>query len=122
MPKNDFKAHFFRIKGWFFRKDYPVKMVNDHIDKVVFSKTSRIKKSSEKRIPFKVTYRPKIKDLITLIKDFLPFLYSNEEVGKIFSPSPIVSNRSSRKRKNYIVRSKLYPVERKCRLSRMCGF
>ena len=38
-----------------------------------------------------------------MIKDLLPFLYSDEEVEKVSSPLPI---------NNYIVRSKLYPVER----------
>ena len=45
-------------------------------------------------------------------KDLLPFLYSDEEVEKVFSPLPIASYRSARKIKDYIFRSKLYPVER----------
>ena len=48
-----------------------------------------------------------------MIRDLLPFLYSDGEVQKVFSPPPIVSYRSARKIKDYIVRSKLYPVERK---------
>ena len=48
----------------------------------------------------------------TLIKDLLPFSYSDEEVQKVFSPPPMVSYRSSRKIKDYIVRSKLYSLER----------
>ena len=58
------------------------------------------------------TYHPKVKDLDKLIKDLLPFLYSDEEVEKVFSPPPIASYRSARKIKDYIIRSKLYPVER----------
>ena len=48
-----------------------------------------------------------------MIRDLLPFLYSDGEVQKVFSPPPIVSYRSARKIKDYIVGSKLYPVERK---------
>ena len=48
-----------------------------------------------------------------MIRDLLSFLYSDGEVQKVFSPPPIVSYRSARKIKDYIVRSKLYPVERK---------
>ena len=48
-----------------------------------------------------------------MIRDLLPFLYSDYEVQRIFSPPPIVSYRSTRKLKDYIVRYKLYPVERK---------
>ena len=60
---------------------------------------------------FVVTYHPKVKKLGKLIKDLLPFLCSDEEVQKVFSP-PVVSYRSARKIKYYIVRSKLYPRER----------
>ena len=47
-----------------------------------------------------------------MIQDLLPFLYSDGEVQKVFSPPPIVSYGSAIKIKDYIVRSKLYPVER----------
>ena len=110
------------MEVWFFRKDYSVKMVNDHIEKVLFSKTSCIEKRYEKGISFKVIYRSKIKGLTKLIKDLLPFVYSNKEVGRIISPPSIVSYTSARKTKNYIVRSKLYPVKKKFSLSKMWGF
>ena len=58
------------------------------------------------------TYHPKVKDLGKLMMDLLRFLYNDEGVEKVFSPPPIVSYRSARKIKDYIVRSKLYPVER----------
>ena len=60
------------------------------------------------------------KELGKLIRDFLAFLYSNGEVQKVFSPPPIVSYRSVRKIKDYLVRSKLNPVERKVGCQR-CG-
>ena len=71
-------------------------------------------------IPFVTTYHPKVKELGKLIRDLLPFLYSDGEVQKVFSPPPIVSYRSARKIKDYVVRSKLYPVERKVGC-RECG-
>ena len=36
----------------------------------------------------------------------------NDEVKKTFTPSPMISFRSSRKISSYIVRAKLYPLER----------
>ena len=36
----------------------------------------------------------------------------NEELKHLFTPGPIVSFRSSRKISRYLVRAKLYPVER----------
>ena len=68
---------------------YLQKIVNDQIDKVVFGKNPPVKKSLENGIPFVATYHPKVKDLGKLIKDLLPFLYSDEEVEKVFSPPPI---------------------------------
>ena len=43
-----------------------------------------------------------------LIKDFLPFLYSDEEVQKVLSPPPLVSYRSARKIKDYMQEHKGY--------------
>ena len=50
-------------------------------------------------------------ELGKLIIDLLPFVYSDGKVQNVFSPPPIVSYRSARKIKDYLVRSKLYPVE-----------
>ena len=83
-------------------------MVNEKINKVVFVKSQPSRKNSQNGIPFVVTYHPKIKKFGKLIKDFLPFLYSDEEDEKVFSPPPMVSYRSA---KDYIVRSKLYPLK-----------
>ena len=46
------------------------------------------------------------------IKDLLLIFYSDEEVQKVFSSPLLVSYRSTRKIKDYIVRSKLYSLER----------
>ena len=110
--EKDFKGHVDRMKEWFLARDYPENVVNEQINKVVFGKSQPSKKNSENGIPFVVTYHPKVKKLGKLIKDLLPFLYSDEEVQKVFSPLPMVSHRSTRKIKDYIVRSKLYPLER----------
>ena len=40
-------------------------------------------------------------------------LNMNEEVRKTFSPGPMVSFRSARKLSSYLVRAKLYPLQRK---------
>ena len=36
----------------------------------------------------------------------------NEEVKSVFTPAPMISFRSTRKRSSYLVRAKLYPLER----------
>ena len=100
------------MKEWFLSRGYLEKVVNDQIGKVVFGKNPPVKKSSINGIIFVATNYPKVKDLGKLIKDLLPFLYSDNEVEKAFSSPPIASYRNARKTKDYIVRSKLYPVER----------
>ena len=40
-------------------------------------------------------------------------LYADEQVKKVFSPAPFVFFRSTRNLKSYLVKSKIYPLERK---------
>ena len=79
------------MKEWFLARDYPENVVNEQIDKVVFSMSQINRNNSENDIPFVVTYHPKVKKLGKLIKDLLPYLYSEEEVQKFFSSPPMVS-------------------------------
>ena len=53
--------------------NYREKMMNDHVNKVVFDENSPAKKSSKIGIPFVATYQPKVEDFGKLIKD-LPTL------------------------------------------------
>ena len=80
---------------------------------MVFGRDQSVKKILESDIPFVATYHPQVKELGKLIRDLLPFLDSDGEVQKVFSPPPVVSYKSTRKIKDYIMRSKLYPVARK---------
>ena len=118
--EKDFKGHVDRMKVWFLARDYPENVVNEQINKVVFGKNQPSRKNSENGVPFVVTYHRRVKKLGKLIKDLLPFLYNDEEVQNVFSPPPMVSYRSARKIKDYIVRSKLYPLKRNV-VSGGCG-
>ena len=40
-------------------------------------------------------------------------LYQDESVKRVFTPPPMVSCRSARKLSSYLVRAKVYPLERK---------
>ena len=108
------------MEEWFFAIGYPEIVVNNQIDKAAFGSDQFVQKNWESGIAFVTTYHPKVKELGKLIRDLLPFLYSDGEFQKVFSPPPIVSYRSGKKIKGYIVRSKLYPVERKV-VCRRCG-
>ena len=70
-------------------------------------------------LPFVVTYHPRLKALIKVIThENLNLLYMNDEVKDTFTPKlsiplrPMVSFRTSRKLSSYLVRAKLYPLER----------
>ena len=64
-------------------------------------------------VPLVVTYNPAFKNLFQVIRKNLQLLYADEEVKKVFLRAPFVSFRSSRNLKSYLVRSKIYPLERK---------
>ena len=71
------------------------------------------KQEKETGVPLVTTYHPRHKDLNSLIKRNLQHLYADQEVKKMFTPSPFVSFRSARNLKNFLVRSKVYPLNRK---------
>ena len=75
----------------------------DQTDKAVFGRDQSVKKNLENDIPFVTGYHPKVKELGKMIRDLLPFLYTDGEVQKVFSPPPIVSYKNVRKIKDYIV-------------------
>lgn len=66
------------------------------------------KKTLESGASFVPTYHPiEIRDLGIFIRGPTSFLYNDEEVRKFYSPPPMVSYKSARKIKNYIMRSRL---------------
>ena len=65
-----------------------------------------------KGIPLVITYHPLIKDFASVIRKHLYILYLNKEVKEIFTPGPIIPSRGARKLTSYLVRAKLYPLER----------
>ena len=55
-----------------------------------------------------------------VILKYLHLLYMDNEVKRVFTPTPMISFRSSRKLSSYLVRSKLYLTKRTLR-SFKCG-
>ena len=43
----------------------------------------------------------------------LDLLYTDQEVERVFTPGPMASFRSAKKNSSYLVRAKLYPLERR---------
>ena len=112
--------HKLNMKEWFMKRGYPELLIEREMKKVRFSKENQKSKNVKKGVPFVVTYHPLLKKLATIIHRNLYLLYMNKEVKKVFTPGPMVSFRSARKISSYLVRAKLYPLERTVG-SKKCG-
>ena len=113
------------MKTWFLRRGYSKNVVESEIKKVKFSHISNNKsqKIILERIPLVVTYHPLLNSLGKVLRKNLNILCMDEEVKKVFYPGPMVSFRSARKVSSYLVRAKVYHLERtvgsfKCKKSR----
>ena len=74
------------------------------------NKKSRI--NNKKGVPIVAIFHLKLKSLSKIIKNNLYLLYVNDEVKKTFTPSLMISFLSSCKISSYVVRAKLYQLER----------
>ena len=87
-------------------------MVKEQMKREVFGKTGETWKDSTKLVPFVVTFHSKLTFLAKKIKGPSRCLHIDLEVKAVFRPAPMVSFLSARKVKDYLVRTKLYPLER----------
>ena len=60
-----------------------------------------------------VTYHPHLKNIVKIIKKHIKHLYADPEVKSVFTPLRFVSFCSVPNLRTHLVRSKLYPQERK---------
>ena len=74
-------------------------------------KNKRLNTKTEKGISFAVTFR-RLKIVQNIMAKNLYMLYMTDEVKKAFIPKPMISYRSSFKISSYLVRAKLYPINR----------
>ena len=109
--EKDFKRHMAGMKQWFAKRDYPKDLIKTEMNKVKFPFVeNKNNNKKEKGIPLVVTFHPSLGSILN--KNYY-LLRVNDEVKKVFSLRPMVSFRSARKLSSYLVRAKLYPVERK---------
>ena len=105
------------------KQGYLEKIIDIEMSKVKFNvDNKRLSNRQKKGILFVVTFHPKLKVLQNINKH-LYLLCMNDEVKRVFTPKPMVSFRSSRKISSYLVRAKLYPIERtvgSCRCRSKC--
>ena len=88
------------------------------MNKVNFGET-RIKIKPATRVPFVVTYQPRFQAPEKIFHENLNLLYTYDKVKDNFTSEPMVSFRATPKLCNYLVKTRLYPLERTVR-SRKC--
>ena len=68
---------------------------------------------TQRSIPLVVTYHPLLMSLSSIVNNNIHLIRMDQEVKRTFTPQSKVSYRSVHKLKSYLVRAKLYPIERK---------
>ena len=102
------------LKTWFRKRGYPDYLIKEQVEKAIRLTPSDENNSKEVNgVLLVVTYNPAFKNLFQVIRKNLQLLHADEEVKKVFSAAPFVSFRCIRNLKSYLVKSKIYPLERK---------
>ena len=78
-----------------------------------FSKISSARKDNKKVVPWLVTYHPSLKNIDQIINRNLHLLCMDQEVMKVITPKAIITFGSASKLSSYLIRAKLYPLQRK---------
>ena len=111
--KQDFLKHMREIKLWFLKRGYPENIVDQELGKREFSESSRRTNKRDKGVCLVATYHPLLQNIGRIFHRHLDLLYTDQEVERVFTPRPMASFRSARKIGSYLVRAKLYPLERR---------
>ena len=102
------------MKLQFPAKGYPSDLVQKEMSEVKFSgdwNKNQTKKKS-KGVRLVITFHSLLKDFGNIIHKNLHLLYMDQEVQRVFTPEPMITSRSARKLTSYLLRTKLYPLER----------
>ena len=110
--EEDFERHRNQKKLWFLNRRYQKRLIDSEMEKVRFPCTSIKRDTKIKGIPLVITYHPLLKGFASVSRKHLYVIYLNKEVKEIFTPGPMVPFRGARKLGRYLVRAKLYPLER----------
>ena len=84
---------------------YPDYLVKEQVEKALrLTPSDEISSNKVNGVSLVVTYNPEFTNLFQVIRKNLHLLYADEEVKKVFSSGPLVSFRSTRNLKSYLVR------------------
>ena len=109
------------MKSWFSERGYSKQVIDSQMGKVKFGE--RLKAGSKQTgfgVSFVITYHSMFKKIAQFMQKLEHLLYQDEYVKQVFTPLAMVSYRSPRKLSSYLVRAKLYRLERKRRFYK-CG-
>ena len=107
-----FEDHKEEMKSWFRKREYPENLIRSEVKFSNFRPKNSDKNHNMKGILLVVRYHPLLKSYSGITDKNLSVLYMDKKVKKLFTPRPMVSFRSARKLSSYLVRAKLYPLER----------
>ena len=97
--ENDLDSNVENLKEWFRKRGYPEQLIKNQVARAFQSARSNSannsKREKETGIPIVITYHTRLKDLSSLIKRNLQYLYADQKVKKVFTPAPFVSFRSA---------------------------
>ena len=87
------KSHVKDLKGWFLRRGYPQRIVEEQMDKAfrLPLKHDIQQNKIESGISLVVTYNPAFRNLSTILRKNFNILYSDAEVRTVITPSPFVA-------------------------------
>ena len=92
------------------------------MDKVKFTpQMTQTREGMIKGMPLVITYHPLLKSVDKMIQNHFYLLYTDNEIKKVFSLTPMFSFKNARKLRSYLVRAKLYTLyrsERRCKKPR----
>ena len=109
----DFVRHKKEMKSWFLKRGYPENINNRDMEKVKFKKQVFSRRGgATKVVSLVITYHPLLKSVGTILYKHLYLLHMDKEVKKVFPVAPLVSFKSAQKPSIYLVRAKLYPLQR----------
>ena len=112
--ESDFERNKEKMRSWFVKREYPEKLIDSEIRNIKFNiKETNNKNKSQNGVPLAVTYHPLLDSLSGIIRKSLYLLNMDQKFKEVFSSQLMVSFRSARKLSSYLVRAKLYPLERR---------
>ena len=110
--ENSFNRHKSNIKIWFQNQGYLENITENEMPNFKFPSCNKVQRKKCKAIPFVDTYHTILKQLEEILHRNKNLLNMNAEVKQTFTPVIMVSYRNSRKLSSYLVRAKLYPINR----------